>query len=50
MAKYTWPEFVEIFEDFPRTASLKVVKREVVQQILDRSAATREHGVEPAHA
>jgi acyl-CoA synthetase (AMP-forming)/AMP-acid ligase II len=38
VAKYTWPEFVEVFDDFPRTPSLKVVKREVVQLILDRSA------------
>jgi hypothetical protein len=29
---------------------LKVVKREVVQQILDRSAGTPEQGVEPVHA
>jgi acyl-CoA synthetase (AMP-forming)/AMP-acid ligase II len=50
VAKYTWPEFVEIFEDFPRTPSLKVVKREVVQQILDRSAGTPEQGVEAVHA
>ena len=35
--KYTWPESVEIFDEFPRTPSLKVVKREVVRQILDRS-------------
>jgi cyclohexanecarboxylate-CoA ligase len=38
VAKYTWPESVEVFDDFPRTPSLKVVKRDVVQQILDRSA------------
>jgi cyclohexanecarboxylate-CoA ligase len=37
VAKYTWPEFVEVFEEFPRTPSLKVVKGEVVRQILDRS-------------
>jgi cyclohexanecarboxylate-CoA ligase len=37
VAKYQWPESVEIFDDFPRTVSLKVVKREVVQQILDRA-------------
>jgi acyl-CoA synthetase (AMP-forming)/AMP-acid ligase II len=37
VAKYTWPESVEIFADFPRTPSLKVVKREVVTQILERS-------------
>jgi acyl-CoA synthetase (AMP-forming)/AMP-acid ligase II len=37
VAKYMWPEAVEIFEDFPRTVSLKVVKREVVQAILDRA-------------
>jgi len=37
VAKYTWPEAVEVFPDFPRTPSLKVVKREVVDQILERS-------------
>jgi acyl-CoA synthetase (AMP-forming)/AMP-acid ligase II len=37
VAKYTWPESVEIFADFPRTPSLKVVKREVVERILERS-------------
>ena len=36
MAKYTWPESVEVFDDFPRTPSLKVVKRDVVTQILER--------------
>ena len=34
---YTWPESVEIFEDFPRTPSLKVVTRELVKEILERS-------------
>ena len=37
VAKYTWPESVEVFEDFPRTPSLKVVKRDVVDA--DRRAA-----------
>jgi acyl-CoA synthetase (AMP-forming)/AMP-acid ligase II len=36
VAKYTWPESIEVFEDFPRTPSLKVVKRDVVTQILER--------------
>jgi cyclohexanecarboxylate-CoA ligase len=40
VAKYTWPESVEVFEEFPRTPSLKVVKREVVKLILDRSQIT----------
>ena len=40
VAKYTWPESVEVFEDFPRTPSLKVVKRDLVQRILERSAVT----------
>jgi acyl-coenzyme A synthetase/AMP-(fatty) acid ligase len=40
VAKYTWPESVEIFQEFPRTPSLKVVKREVVRQILDRAKVT----------
>jgi len=34
VAKYMWPESIEVFDEFPRTPSLKVVKREVVQQIL----------------
>jgi acyl-CoA synthetase (AMP-forming)/AMP-acid ligase II len=40
VAKYTWPESVEVFEDFPRTPSLKPVKRDIVKQILDRSHLT----------
>jgi acyl-CoA synthetase (AMP-forming)/AMP-acid ligase II len=38
VAKYTWPESVEAFAEFPRTPSLKVVKREVIEQILERRA------------
>jgi len=38
VAKYTWPESIEAFTDFPRTPSLKVVKRDVVEQILERRA------------
>jgi acyl-CoA synthetase (AMP-forming)/AMP-acid ligase II len=37
VAKYMWPESVEVFDEFPRTPSLKVVKREVVTQILARA-------------
>ena len=40
VAKYAWPESVEVFEDFPRTASLKVVKRDVTNAILGRSRIT----------
>jgi cyclohexanecarboxylate-CoA ligase len=40
VAKYTWPESVEVFENFPRTPSLKVVKRDVVQLILERPRVT----------
>jgi acyl-CoA synthetase (AMP-forming)/AMP-acid ligase II len=40
VAKYTWPESVEVFEQFPRTPSLKVVKREVVKAILERTRVT----------
>jgi non-ribosomal peptide synthetase component E (peptide arylation enzyme) len=36
VAKYTWPESVEVFEEFPRTPSLKVVKRDVVTAIVNR--------------
>ena len=32
-----WPESIEVFDEFPRTPSLKVVKREVVQQIVARA-------------
>ena len=37
VAKYMWPESIEVFDEFPRTPSLKVVKREIVQQIVSRS-------------
>jgi acyl-CoA synthetase (AMP-forming)/AMP-acid ligase II len=37
LAKYMWPESVEVFDEFPRTPSLKVVKREVVKQIANRA-------------
>jgi acyl-coenzyme A synthetase/AMP-(fatty) acid ligase len=40
VSKYSWPESVETFDEFPRTASLKVVKHELVKQILDRVRAT----------
>ncbi len=40
VAKYTWPESVEAFDEFPRTPSLKVVKRDVIKQILERSVVT----------
>jgi cyclohexanecarboxylate-CoA ligase len=37
LAKYWWPESIEVFDDFPRTPSLKVIKRDVVKAILDRA-------------
>jgi acyl-coenzyme A synthetase/AMP-(fatty) acid ligase len=40
VAKYTWPESVEVFDEFPRTPSLKVVKRDVVTKILERRSVT----------
>ena len=40
VAKYTWPESIQVFDEFPRTPSLKVVKRDVVTLILDRSEIT----------
>jgi cyclohexanecarboxylate-CoA ligase len=40
VSKYMWPEAVEAFDDFPRTPSLKVVKRELVRQVVERSAVT----------
>jgi acyl-CoA synthetase (AMP-forming)/AMP-acid ligase II len=36
VAKYTWPESVEVFDQFPRTPSLKVVKRDLVELVLSR--------------
>ena len=38
VAKYMWPESVEVFDEFPRTPSLKVVKRELVERIAARAA------------
>jgi acyl-coenzyme A synthetase/AMP-(fatty) acid ligase len=38
LAKYMWPESVEAFDDFPRTSSLKAVKRDIVDLIIERSA------------
>jgi cyclohexanecarboxylate-CoA ligase len=38
LSKYLWPESVEVFKDFPRTSSLKAVKREIVKQIHERAA------------
>ena len=37
VAKYMWPESIEVFDEFPRTPSLKVVKRELVQRIVSRT-------------
>ena len=37
VAKYMWPESIQVFDEFPRTPSLKVVKRDVVQQIVARA-------------
>ena len=37
VAKYTWPESIEVLDEFPRTPSLKVIKRDVVRQIADRT-------------
>jgi cyclohexanecarboxylate-CoA ligase len=39
VAKYMWPEAIEVFDEFPRTPSLKPVKRELVQQIVARADA-----------
>ena len=36
IAKYMWPESIELFDEFPRTPSLKVVKREIVNRIVSR--------------
>jgi acyl-coenzyme A synthetase/AMP-(fatty) acid ligase len=42
VAKYCWPESIEVFDEFPRTSSLKPVKGEIVKQVLAR------HGGEAA--
>jgi non-ribosomal peptide synthetase component E (peptide arylation enzyme) len=38
VAKYLWPESIEVFDDFPRTSSLKPVKRDIIELVLERSA------------
>jgi len=38
LAKYMWPESIEVFDYFPRTSSLKAIKRAIVEQILERAA------------
>ena len=38
LAKYMWPESIEVFEAFPRTSSLKAIKRDIVNRIIERSA------------
>ena len=40
LAKYSWPEAIEVFDEFPRTPSLKVVKHDVVSAIVRRAQAT----------
>ena len=39
LAKYSWPEAIEVFDEFPRTPSLKVVKHDVVSAIVRRAQA-----------
>jgi len=39
VAKYSWPEYVELFEDFPRTPSLKAVKRGIRAEVAARVTA-----------
>jgi len=38
VAKYMWPESVEVFDEFPRTPSLKVIKHGLVAQIVARAS------------
>jgi acyl-coenzyme A synthetase/AMP-(fatty) acid ligase len=40
VSKYMWPESIAVFDDFPRTSSLKAVKRDIVDLILERSAVS----------
>jgi len=37
--KYCWPESIEVFDEFPRTSSLKPVKGEIVKRVLARHEA-----------
>jgi acyl-coenzyme A synthetase/AMP-(fatty) acid ligase len=36
VAKYSWPEYLELFDDFPRTPSLKAVKRGIRAEVAGR--------------
>jgi acyl-coenzyme A synthetase/AMP-(fatty) acid ligase len=38
LSKYLWPESIEVFSDFPRTSSLKPIKREIVKRVIERAA------------
>jgi len=50
VAKYTWPERLELFDDFPRTPSLKPVKRGILDLILERDGAAVTPGAATAPA
>jgi acyl-coenzyme A synthetase/AMP-(fatty) acid ligase len=39
VGKYAWPERVEAFDDFPRTPSLKPIKRKIREQVARRVVA-----------
>jgi non-ribosomal peptide synthetase component E (peptide arylation enzyme) len=39
VGKYAWPEQLELFDDFPRTASLKAIKREIQIEVASRRLA-----------
>ena len=47
VAKYMWPESIEVFDEFPRTPSLKVVKRQVVEQIVTAAGPPPPEGGRP---
>jgi acyl-coenzyme A synthetase/AMP-(fatty) acid ligase len=47
LSKYSWPESIEVFDDFSRTPSLKVIKRDVVKAILDRTGDREGVGATP---
>ena len=40
LAKYSWPEAIEVFAEFPRTPSLKVVKHELLRALLRGAGRT----------
>jgi acyl-CoA synthetase (AMP-forming)/AMP-acid ligase II len=49
VAKYSWPEYLELFDDFPRTPSLKAVKRRIRTEVAFRVNGGQDHAVAVEH-